>query len=70
MERVDAHPVAHDMVWVRIAPTWGLGDQHMGAQRADDSHQPTGGLVVIESEPEDFDDELSITALEVEMVDG
>jgi hypothetical protein len=41
MEGVEAHLVTPDVVWVGIAPTRRFGDDHAGAQRTNDPHQPT-----------------------------
>ena len=40
MERREAHLVAHDVVRVGIATTWGFGDDHEGAQHTNNPHEP------------------------------
>src|SRR5262245_6738683 len=40
MERFETHLVAHDVVRVGIATPWRFGDDHVGAQHANNPHQP------------------------------
>src|SRR5712691_4494505 len=44
LERLEAHLVAHDVVWMGIATTRWFGDDHEGAQHANHPHQPARRL--------------------------